>query len=508
MIYDRFGDFAVRYNPPPPPPPPPPPKPDPLPQGDGQFAGQIAGKDPKQGTDLQFAQMANDVYTPIPTDVQGTNVATGTQSGKELEAAGWDRLQPQGDHLVDNQGREIAIDPSELEDPVSGFRAAIYQNDKGQYVVAFAGTNDWGVGEGGDSDDNLGQGAGFQTQEYSQAMALGRRAEAVFGDGNVAFAGQSLGGGLASAATLATDSAGVTFNSSGLSNDTLEDLGFNPNAVRSETADSGQIRRYVVNYEPLNTIQQDVPILNMAPDAVGREFRVDIPDGISPFDLAATHGGGGDGASYVEALRTETPYRPDDMFLDPGALEDKTIQRGAELVFNGFGSILENGSSMVGDITDSVSNKVDDISHVIDTDFAEGDYVEGSFNLAGDVIEGGFNVVGDMGKGTLNAVGDLTADVTNFGGGVLRDLGEFTGLETPFNGVASFVEGTGEVVDTVAEFGGDAVEWVADGLGTVSEGVVDFAGDVTQGVTDVAQATGEAISDGVDAGVNWVKSWF
>ena len=506
MIY---ADYSVRYNPPPPvyvPPPPPPPPP--LPPGDGKFADQVAGKNPQKGSDLQFAQMANDVYTQIPTDVQGTNVATGTQSGKELEAAGWDRLQPQGDHLVDNQGREIPIDPSELEDPTSGFRAAIYQNDKGQYVVAFAGTNDWGVGEGGDSDDNLGQGAGFQTQEYSQAMALGRRAEAVFGDGNVAFAGQSLGGGLASAATLATDSAGVTFNSSGLSNDTLEDLGFNPNAVRSETADSGQIRRYVVNYEPLNTVQQDVPILNMAPDAVGREFRVDIPDGISPFDLAATHGGGGDGASYVEALRSETPYRPDDMFFDPGKLEDNTLERGAEFVFNGFGSILENGSTMVGDVIDGVSNKVDDIGDVIDTKFAQGDYVEGSFDIAGDVIEGGFNVVGDMGKGTLNLVGDLSTDVANFGGGVLRDLGEFTGLETPFNGVASFVEGTGEVVDTVAEFGGDAVGWVADGLGTVSEGVVDMAADAAQGVTDVAVATGEAISDGVDAGVNWVKSWF
>ncbi len=505
MIY---ADYSVRYNPPPVYVPPPPPPPPPLPPGDGKFADQIAGQNPQKGSDLQFAQMANDVYTQIPTDVPGTNVATGTQSGKELEAAGWDRLQPQGDHLVDNQGREIPIDPSELEDPTSGFRAAIYQNDKGQYVVAFAGTNDWGVGEGGDSDDNLGQGAGFQTQEYSQAMALGRRAEAVFGDGNVAFAGQSLGGGLASAATLATDSAGVTFNSSGLSNDTLEDLGFNPNAVRSETADSGQIRRYVVNYEPLNTVQQDVPILNMAPDAVGREFRVDVPDGISPFNPAETHGGGGDGASYVEALRTETPYRPDGMFLDAGKLEDNTLERGAELVFNGFGSILENGSTMVGDVIDDVSNKADDIGEVIDTKFAQGDYVEGSFDIAGDVIEGGFNAVGDMGKGTLNLVGDLSTDVANFGGGVLRDLGEFTGLETPFNGVASFVEGTGEVVDTVAEFGGDAVGWVADGLGTVSEGVVDLAGDAAQGLTDVAEATGEAISDGVDAGVNWVKSWF
>lgn len=526
MSYDSL--MPLRFDPPPPQIVPlapvpllPPTPPLPLPVGDGTFAGQVGGPNPQQPLDLQLAQMANDVYAPVGSD---------GQSATELAAAGWDRLEPQGDHLVDNQGRQIAIDPADLEDPQSGLTAAIYQNDKGQYVVSFAGTTDWGVGEGGDLDDNLGQGAGLQTQEYSQAISLARKVEAAVGDGNVVFTGQSLGGGLASAATLATDSAGATFNSAGLSNDTLADLGFNPNAIRSEVANSGQIRRYVVEYEPLNGVQQDVPILNMAPDAVGREFRVAVPEGISPFDLAATHGGGGDGASYVEALRSETPYRPDTMFLDPGAYGDKMDQRAFEFLFNGAGSVIENGTAVVNDVVDSVSNKVDDIDQTIDTEFAQGDYVEGGFNIAGDVIEGSFNILGDSGKGTLNTLGDLSREAGDLGGGLIRDFGEFTGLQTPANVLAGFVEGTGQVVDTVAEFGGTAVEWLADGAGTVSEVVVDFAGDVGQGVSDVAVATGEvvvdvavatgeavadaavatgeAISDGVEAGVNWVKSWF
>src|SRR3546814_1932010 len=105
----------------------------------------------------------------------------------------------------------------------------------------------------------------------------------------------------------------VTFNAAGLSNETLESRGFNPNAVRDSVSDSGQLRRYIVNGDPLNAAQQDIPILpilNMSPpNALGHELRVDPPAGTG-FDLAALHGGGGDGASYVDALAENTPYDP------------------------------------------------------------------------------------------------------------------------------------------------------------------------------------------------------
>src|SRR3546814_2651561 len=91
----------------------------------------------------------------------------------------------------------------------------------------------------------------METQQYNQAVALAKEAEVAFGDGNVVFTGHSLGGGLASAAALSVDASAVTFNAAGLSNETLRDLGLNPNAARSELADSGQVRRYVVNGDPL-----------------------------------------------------------------------------------------------------------------------------------------------------------------------------------------------------------------------------------------------------------------
>src|SRR3546814_21047676 len=67
----------------------------PLQPGNGQFSSQVAGTAPQQDIDLQLAQMSNDSYT-----LSGPDGVTGTQSEAELAAAGWNRLQPEGNHLV------------------------------------------------------------------------------------------------------------------------------------------------------------------------------------------------------------------------------------------------------------------------------------------------------------------------------------------------------------------------------------------------------------------------
>src|SRR3546814_3857003 len=192
-------------------------------------------------------------------------------------------------------------------------RISDWSSDVCSSDLAYRGTDNWGVANPGDADDNALQGMGFETGQYSDAIALAQRAEQVFGEGNVVVTGHSLGGGLASAAALATGASGVTFNAAGLSNETLESLGFNPNAVRDSVSDSGQLRRYIVNGDPLNAAQQDIPILpilNMSPpNALGHELRVDPPAGTG-FDLAALHGGGGAGSSYAEALAEQPPYPP------------------------------------------------------------------------------------------------------------------------------------------------------------------------------------------------------
>src|SRR3546814_2796516 len=72
-----------------------------------------------------------------------------------------------------------------------------------------------------------------------------------------------------------------------------------------------QVRRYVVNGDPLTLAQQDVPALPIPfapplspPDAVGHELRIQAPAGTTP--IIGAHGGSGDNTTYVEALKQNT----------------------------------------------------------------------------------------------------------------------------------------------------------------------------------------------------------
>ncbi|MBB6598098.1 Mbeg1-like protein [Luteimonas sp. MC1825] len=507
---------------------------DSYPRGDGSFAADASGTTPQPETDLQLAMMANDVYA-----------ADNPQTEAALAEAGWTRLEPSADgtSLVDAQGNEIPIDPALLS-TAEGFDAAIYQNAQGEYVVAYRGTDDWSLAPSGDADDNGLQGLGFETGQYKDAVALGEAALRAFGEGNVVFTGHSLGGGLASAAALATGTTGVTFNAAGLSDQTLESLGFNPNAVRQEAADSGQLRRYIVNGDPLNGAQQDLPILPILgmspPNAVGHELRIDPPAGMGgPGDLVALHGGGGDNASYVDALQQNTAYAPAsrpslseqagglvnkgldglgdlanrfftatgdpaigwaaDTLLDAGGdLLDTTIgvggnilrdgvERVGEYSLNQLGSVIRQGENVVGDLWSNGSEMIDGFTDAGNGAFADGKLVEGSLEVVGDVLDFAVDSVGDLADGALGLVGDTTQNLANAGGGLLRDIGDATGLDAPLDAVAGFVEGAGKVVSDVADTVGGAVDTVTDVLGDGVEVVADVVGDFGQAVTDGAQ---------------------
>lgn len=474
------------------PPPKPQARPPGLPHSDGTFSSSLAGTQPKPELDLQFAQMSNDSYV-----LPGSRGDGEKQSIQALEAAGWNRLEPVGDHMVDANGNTIAIDPSLLENEGSGFRAAIYQNQDGQYVVAYAGTD---PGQMADIGADATQAFGLDTAQYSQATQLARQAERVFGDGNVAFTGHSLGGGLAAAASLATNASGVTFNAAGLSNDTIRALGFSPNAVREQAADSGQIRRYVVDGEPLTLAQQDIPIIPILgmspPNAVGHELRIDPPAGVT--GLVAKHGGGGDNTSYVAALQQNSAREPVDLSGTRAGLALGTLENFGEFNLNSLGNGIDAGIGLYHDGRAVVSEQSSTIAQAIHNDIAGGDYVEGGFNIAGAIVDGGFDLAGDVTSGLLDLAGDQVQNLTDFGGNVIRDIGSFTGLQTPANAVAGFVEGTGDVINDVADAGADAADWVGDKLGDGAEAVIDLGGDVAQGATDGVVWTAGKLADGAE----------
>ena len=475
-----------------------------FPRGDGSFADSVRGTDPQPEQDLQFALMANDSYT-----LTGPDGVTGTAAETDLQAAGWNRLEPSADgtHLVDAQGNQIPISPDALHDAQTGFDAAIYQNADGQYVVAYRGTDNWGLGAGGDSRANGGQGLGMETAQYSQAMELANIAVDTFGDGNVAITGHSLGGGLASAAMLATDVPGVTFNSSGLSNNTLAGLGFNPNAARGEIADSGQIRRYVVDGDPLTLAQQDLPIAVLPispPNAVGTELRVAPPEGMGRFDMLGLHGGGGDNPSYVEALRQHEAQAPVDRSGTNLGLALGTIENIGEHNLNQLGSLANGIGGLYSDGRSTVTDAVSGITDAVQNDYGNGRYVGGTFSIAGDVVDGVVGLGGDAISNTLGTAGDVVENVANLGGSVLRDLGDRTGFDGPFDAVASGVEWAGRAVDTVADTVGDGAQWGLDRIGDGAEWVIDRAGDGAQWVgdrvVDGARWAGENLNP-----VNWFR---
>ena len=456
------------------------------PVGDGRFSSEAAGIAPQGDLDLQLAQMSNDSYT-----LQDANGVTGTQSASELEAAGWTRLEPNGDHLVDADGNHVEIDPAALEDSASGFRASIYRNDAGQVVVAFAGTD---PSEMPDIGADAAQAFGLETTQYNKAVDLAKKAEVAFGEGNVIFTGHSLGGGLASTAALAVDATAVTFNSAGPSNDTLRDLGFSPNETRNELEDSGQIRHYIVDGDPLNLAQSGIPALPIPvvgplspPDAVGHTLRIELPEGMRP--IIDSHGGGGDGTSYVEALRTNTPYASG----SGSNVVTDAIGHFGDFRLNVIGSVAE---TLIGAGTDVVNETRETIADVRETIAGDGSLIEKTTGVVGDVADGVFDAAGSVLDRAADGVGDVVQESTDFFGNLIRDGAKAIGLEGAGAFVARGVEGLGDVANAGFDALGNGVDWVADKAGNLLEVASDFAGTVTQTVVDGAVAVGAKVAEG------------
>ncbi|WP_036771356.1 phospholipase [Photorhabdus australis] len=154
--------------------------------------------------------------------------------------------------LSDGELLKAGIEPANLRDETTGFQAGIYRNDD-LYIVAFVGTNDLK-----DILANLRQGFGFDEAQYHQAIDLARTARMVFGE-NVLFTGHSLGGGLAATAALSVGKPAVVFNSAGVSDNMMKNLGFSPQEGRA-IAENGLVRHYVVEHDLLDVLQRKLPV--------------------------------------------------------------------------------------------------------------------------------------------------------------------------------------------------------------------------------------------------------
>lgn len=112
----------------------------------------------------------------------------------------------------------LRLTPDLLERADSEFRARVYVSDEGgqiRYVVAFRGSQ-----AGEDWLNNGQQALGLSSEHYDKALRIGQRLAAVEAD--VTLTGHSLGGGMASAASLASGHDADIFNASGLHASTIE----------------------------------------------------------------------------------------------------------------------------------------------------------------------------------------------------------------------------------------------------------------------------------------------
>jgi hypothetical protein len=142
-----------------------------------------------------LAELSRDVYRASASPPAGFRVATSADLGA------------------------LGMRPQDLTSTQSAFTARVYVRGSGadaEFVVAFRGStsamSDWA--------SNARQAAGLPSDHYSRALNIGQQI-ARSGNANVTFTGHSLGGGLASAAAIASGRDASTFNAAGLSSATI-----------------------------------------------------------------------------------------------------------------------------------------------------------------------------------------------------------------------------------------------------------------------------------------------
>ncbi len=141
--------------------------------------------------------------------------------------------------------------------PTDGFAASIYEYRKGKYMLAFRGTETNLDALPADALADLVQGLSLKTSQYEQGIKLAKQVVAKVGAGNVIMTGHSLGGGIASAAAIATGSMGITFNAAGLS------------ARYGGGTTGGQVYAHIMRGDPLNLLQNKLP---GAPNVYGKRI--------------------------------------------------------------------------------------------------------------------------------------------------------------------------------------------------------------------------------------------
>lgn len=182
--------------------------------------------------------------------------------------------------------KKLGVNTTELNDTKTGFKADIYKDKNGDYVLVYRGTysdpnhpendliHDWSKEW---TDDNMRQGLGMGSEQYEKSIDIAKRVNRNKPkDKQLTIAGHSLGGGLATAAGAATGSKTYAFCPAGVHPNTYKMYGVqNPNTSKVHT--------YYSNQDFLNMASNN---LSLMPKAAGERIMLNTLDN---FDFAKGH---------------------------------------------------------------------------------------------------------------------------------------------------------------------------------------------------------------------------
>ena len=183
--------------------------------------------------------------------------------------------------------RKLGItDSREIDDPHTGFKADIYKDKNGDYVLVYRGTysdpdhsendlvDDWSKEW---TDDNMKQGLGMGSEQYKKSIKLAEKVNSNKPkDKQLTIAGHSLGGGLATAAGAATGSKTYAFCPAGVHPNTYKKYGV-------KNPDTSKVHTYYSNQDFLNMASNN---LSLMPKAAGERIMLHTLDN---FNFAKGH---------------------------------------------------------------------------------------------------------------------------------------------------------------------------------------------------------------------------
>ena len=177
-------------------------------------------------------------------------------------------------------------DSKEIDDPHTGFKADIYKDKNGDYVLVYRGTysdpdhpendliHDWSKEW---TDDNMRQGLGMGSEQYKKSIKLAEKVNSNKPKGKqLTITGHSLGGGLATAAGAATGSKTYAFCPAGVHPNTYKKYGV-------KNPDTSKVHTYYSNQDFLNMASNN---LSLMPKAAGERIMLNTLDS---FDFTKGH---------------------------------------------------------------------------------------------------------------------------------------------------------------------------------------------------------------------------